>query len=61
MKIEKVFNYKCDRCGKELSVTEKFTIFVKKPKEQSAKKIFDYCEKCYKAMERGTKKGKKNG
>ncbi len=59
MKIEKIFNYRCDRCMKELTSENKITIFTQKQKEGPRLKDFDLCKECYVSMVKGIKKGKK--
>lgn len=59
MKIEKAFNYRCDRCRKEISSKDKITIFVQKTRVGNPKKEFDLCKQCYLAMEKGIQKGKR--
>lgn len=45
--------YVCDRCNKQLNNDERLIITV------NYKKKWDFCNKCYKALERGIRKGGK--
>lgn len=51
--------YKCDRCGQIVDVKHKIGIYTQKYLCNS-KKYCDLCEKCFRALERGIKNGKKN-
>lgn len=51
--------YACDRCGKIVDVQHKVGIYLQRYLNNS-RKYCDLCEKCFKALERGIKKGKKN-
>lgn len=51
--------YQCDRCGKVVDVKHKITIYSQKYLCNS-KKYCDLCVKCFRALDRGIKKGKKN-
>lgn len=54
--------YLCDRCNKELTSSERFIIYVENVKLRVKKKKYDFCDRCYKALERGVEKGRcKNG
>lgn len=48
--------YICDRCKRELNSDNRRAIFVAKGSETKAKK-WDLCERCYKALCIGIKKG----
>lgn len=50
--------YKCDRCKKELNWKNKIGIYEGLPNKQPKKK-YDYCFRCYRAMEIGTERGLK--
>jgi hypothetical protein len=52
--------YECDRCKIKLErqKEEVYTIFVKKTEDKNPKKEWDLCERCYKSLCRGIKKGK---
>lgn len=52
--------YECDRCGRVVDVKHKITIYSQKYLCNS-KKYCDLCLRCFSALERGLKKGKKNG
>lgn len=52
--------YKCDRCGEKVDVKHKIGISTQRYLTNS-KKYCDLCEKCFRALDRGIKKGKKNG
>ena len=45
--------YKCDRCQKEISSVERFIIYVEIVRVRVKKKKYDFCSKCYRALERG--------
>ena len=51
--------YVCDRCGKEMDVKHKIGLY-KQEYLKNSKKYCDLCLKCFKALDRGIKKGKKN-
>ena len=51
--------YECDRCGARITTRERHTFYHQSFKE-SSKKYCDLCDKCYRALNRGLKKGKKN-
>ena len=51
--------YECDRCGARITTRERHTFYHQSFKE-SSKKYCDLCDKCYRALNRGIKKGKKN-
>lgn len=51
--------YECDRCGARITTRERHTFYHQSFKEAS-KKYCDLCDKCYRALNRGLKKGKKN-
>ena len=48
--------YSCDRCKAQLSVDTKVAIYIGLPSRQPKKK-YEYCFRCYKALERGTERG----
>lgn len=50
--------YKCDRCGSITDVKHKVGIYIQKHLSNS-RKYCDLCEKCFRALDRGIKKGKK--
>lgn len=50
--------YRCDRCGIELNTKERNVIYLQTFR-QATKKYCDLCNKCFKALERGIKNGKK--
>ena len=52
--------YECDRCGRIVDVKHKIGIYMQGYLSNS-KKYCDLCEKCFRALDRGIKKGKKNG
>lgn len=52
--------YECDRCGKIVDVKHKIGLF-KQEYLSNQKKYCDLCLKCFTALDRGIKKGKKNG
>ena len=52
--------YQCDRCGRVIDVKHKITIYSQKYLCNS-KKYCDLCLSCFRALDRGIKKGKKNG
>lgn len=56
-------NYICDRCNKEISKEERKSIYVLEPQSgtrfNSPRKKWDFCQRCYAAMERGVEKGPK--
>jgi hypothetical protein len=51
--------YECDRCGARMTTRERHTLF-HQTFTKSSKKYCDLCEKCFRALDRGIKKGKKN-
>lgn len=48
---KKKYKYNCDRCNKEISFENK-TLFqlIVKYKSNKSKKIFDLCNRCYRAV-----------
>ena len=46
----------CDRCGKKITIKNRYAIYVKNDK-LSHKKEFDLCDKCYVALKKGIRKG----
>ena len=48
--------YQCDRCGRVIDVKHKIGIFTQRYLSNS-KKYCDLCFKCFRAMDRGIKKG----
>jgi len=50
--------YKCDRCKTEITIENKYAIYVKR-KSGNPKKKCDLCERCYKAFLRGVYKENK--
>lgn len=55
----KGYKYKCDRCGKLMIMKDRYLIKVSQTYDISHQK-WDLCPRCYKALERGIEKGKKN-
>ena len=51
--------YICDRCGKKVDVKHKIGISTQRYLTNS-KKYCDLCFNCFRALDRGIKKGKKN-
>ena len=49
--------YECDRCGKIVDVKHKIGLF-KQEYLSNQKKYCDLCLKCFRALDRGIKKGK---
>lgn len=45
--------YLCDRCKKRIKSNERYVINVHITKLNIRKKKYDFCEKCYKFLERG--------
>lgn len=52
--------YICDRCKKELKFDERFVISVGIIKTGVTKKKYDFCIRCYRALENGVEKGRTN-
>lgn len=52
--------YKCDRCGTKTIKKHRIGVYIQNDTE-TPKKYCDLCEKCFRALDRGIKKGKKNG
>ena len=48
--------YLCDRCKIELTSSERFIISVEIVKTRVKKKKYDFCQKCYRELERGIEK-----
>ena len=53
--------YKCDRCNVDITIKERYQTSIAKPNTSTRKKYADLCPRCMKALDRGIKKGKKNG
>lgn len=51
--------YECDRCGARMTTRERHTLY-HQTFTKSNKKYCDLCDKCFRALDRGIKKGKKN-
>ena len=45
--------YLCDRCKQRIKANERYVINVHITKLNIRKKKYDFCEKCYKSLERG--------
>lgn len=60
LKIDKHIHYrstyKCDRCGRIVDVKHKIGLYTQEYLSNS-KKYCDLCEKCFRALDRGIKKG----
>ena len=52
--------YECDRCGARMTTRERHILY-HQTFTKSNKKYCDLCDKCFRALNRGIKKGKKNG
>ena len=50
--------YMCDRCKKEISINERWGIYVGLPNKTTSKKKWDFCISCYKSLVRGVEKGR---
>ena len=48
--------YLCDRCKQELISNNRFIIYVENTKTKVKKKKYDFCSKCFMALERGVEK-----
>ena len=51
--------YICDRCGTIIEATERNSLYYQRM-NTNPKKYCDLCDKCFRAFERGIKKGAKN-
>ena len=48
--------YLCDICKQRIKANERYIIYVQITKLNIRKKKYDFCEKCYKSLERGVSK-----
>ena len=45
--------YKCDKCGKELSLDTRYQILINNPSSYKSQKYADLCERCLNEFKKG--------